>query len=189
LSKERTEGSPIKTERRNQKEDPSDSKSSLESDRPNFDAYVKSQIDRFETLGNRYWNLYHICQIIVLVVSAATPLVNAIIPSSDNVLFVKQYTTSLAFIGAISIGILQLTQAYERASLERITQKALEGERNLYNNSAEPYSDDRTKSRKLFVARVERIILNKFNRFYAIGRLDRNIDGQSGTEPIPNKHN
>jgi hypothetical protein len=49
----------------------------------------------------------------------------------------------------------------------------IERERNLYNNNARPYAayaDMDSNKRQLYVERVMRIIINKFNRFYAIGR-------------------
>jgi hypothetical protein len=95
---------------------------------------------------------------------------------------IKQYTSILAFIGAISVGILQVTQAHDRWTLERVTKVTVEAERNLYKYTAGPYTDEAlkragTKKTKdqLYVERVMRIIINKFNRFYAIGR-------PSGTE-------
>ena len=108
----------------------------------------------------------------VLVATAIVPVINALTPSLSADL-VRQYTSILAFIGAISVGILQITQARERWTLERVTKVTIERERNLYNNNAGPYeayADMDSNKRQLYVERVMRIIINKFNRFYAIGR-------------------
>ena len=80
MSEYRAENAPIK-ERTSNQENPSNSKSSLESDIPDFNDYVKRNITRFRKHGDRYWRTFHICQVIILVVSAATPLANAVIPS------------------------------------------------------------------------------------------------------------
>jgi hypothetical protein len=108
----------------------------------------------------------------VLVASAIVPVINAVAPSLGADL-VRTYTSILAFIGAISVGILQITQARERWTLERVTKVTIERERNLYNNNVRPYAAyanmDSIK-RQLYVERVMRIIINKFNRYYAIGR-------------------
>jgi Protein of unknown function (DUF4231) len=108
----------------------------------------------------------------VLVATAIVPVINALTPSLTADL-VRQYTSILAFIGAISVGILQITQARDRWTLERVTKVTIERERNLYNNNVRPYAayaDMDSNKRQLYVERVMRIIINKFNRYYAIGR-------------------
>jgi hypothetical protein len=146
-----------------------------------FEDYVQGIVQKLNKTANQYATLYHTFQIAVLITSASIPVVNALIPSDTNAVLVKQYTTILAFIGAISVGILQLTQAHERWTLERVTKVAVEAERNLYNNTAGPYAQKDINKHQLYVERVMRIIINKFNRFYAIGRPNQTEGGDEET--------
>jgi hypothetical protein len=134
-----------------------------------FDDYVQGIVEKLNKTGNEYAAIYHTFQITVLIVTASVPVINALTPSVSTEL-VKQYTSILAAIGAISVGILQITQAREKWTIERVTKVTIERERNLYNNDAGPYADMDSIKRQLYVERVMRIIINKFNRFYAIGR-------------------
>jgi Protein of unknown function (DUF4231) len=142
------------------------------SEEKTFDDYVQGTVEKLNKTGNEYAAIYHTFTIMVLVASAIVPVINAVI-ESENPDLIKRYTSILAFIGAISVGILQITQARERWTLERVTKVTIERERNLYNNNARPYeayADMDSTKRQLYVERVMRIIMNKFNRFYAIGR-------------------
>ena len=73
----------------------------------NFTDDLNSMVKSFRQQFNRYRNLYYICQIVILVASAATPLANAFSSDKNDIQYIKLYTTGFAIASALGIGILQ----------------------------------------------------------------------------------
>jgi hypothetical protein len=90
-------------------------------------------------------------------------------------------SSTLGFISVIAVGLLQIEQSYERMTLERLTRISLEREIIAYKNRTDIYSENQNVSadskekeserlRRLCAQRIGDIIVNKFNRYYSIGR-------------------
>lgn len=104
--------------------------------------------------------------------------------------------SSLAFVSALAVGILQIEQAQDRMTLEKVTKVLLEREIIMFQNGSGTYSDTGKKNgkqteikydenrvdsssydmRKVFDQNIGDIIVNKFNKYYSIDRRD-NIQG------------
>jgi uncharacterized membrane protein YvbJ len=145
-----------------------------------FLKYVDDKKKIFKKEGDRNRTLYYACQISILAASVAILLANVVYSNPDgttnpstnttintitnttitkssqgNEIFtIKLYTTVLAVISAIAVGLLQIFQAYERMTLERITEVSLESEINLYNSQAGVYNTKDEEGEKLFVQRI-----------------------------------
>ena len=169
---------------------------SMEGDPTKLVDYVKCYIRKFDRQGDRNEDRFNALQIIILVASALTPFLNSFISTAffGNAVdanTIKFYTSFLAVISAVSIGILQLTQAGDRMTLEKITRISLEKEILLYTTKAgvysgtekQPLSDDRR--RKLFAQRVAEIIVNKFNKYYSFGPRGSRERDQNQDDNIP----
>lgn len=146
--------------------------------------YVKCYIRSFDNLGNKNGHRFVALHIIIVVASALTPFLNSFVGNivtdiagyEINEDTVKVYTSLLAVISAVSVGMLQLAQAGEKMTLEKITRVSLEREILLYNTKARIYSrtDNQpfTGRRKLFAQQVAEIMVNKFNKYYSINPRD-----------------
>lgn len=144
--------------------------------------YVEKYIQKFDRLGDKNQNIFYAFSYTILAMSALTPLLNAIVPYT--VFEVKVYTTVLAVITAVSVGILQITQAFDKVTLEKVTRIYLEREILLYKTKGGIYSKENNpklkevenveaERRKLFSQRIAEIIVNKFNKYYALSPRGR----------------
>ncbi len=154
--------------------------------------YAMFYYRKFDKERKRNRNLFFMFQILILAVSALTPFINSFVPAILQ--DVKIYTTGFALVSAISVGILQLTQARETEILENQSKIALETEMIQYNNKTGPYSNklcpsDEIRNKK-FILRIIEIIKSKFNRYYGIGQPGRSQTGilsQTNLDDFPNE--
>jgi hypothetical protein len=144
--------------------------------------YAMYYYERFDKEQKKSGHLYFTFQILILAVSALTPFINSFVPAvlAD----VKIYTTAFALISAISVGILQLTQAKETEILETQAKIALETEMIQFNSKSGPYSNKLCPTDEIrndrFIQRIMVIIKSTFNKYYGIsqpgGRIQTNSD-------------
>jgi hypothetical protein len=139
--------------------------------------YIENYMGQFHDLGD-YNEKILTCQVAISAASASIPLVNALFQTDPQIIVVS---STLGFISVIAVGLLQIEQSYERMTLERLTRISLEREILAYKNRTDIYSENQNLSadskekeserlRRLCAQRIGDIIVNKFNRYYSIGR-------------------
>lgn len=158
----------------------------------NLIKFVELYMNRFRRLGTKNERIFRWCSIAVLAASVSIPLMNTIFPSESYPWLLPIITSSLAFISALAVRILQIEQAQDRMTLERVTKVLLEREIIMFKNGSGPYSGTGKRNgketeikqdenrvnlstpeqRKVFAQNIADIIVNKFNKYYSIDRRD-----------------
>lgn len=163
--------------------------------------YVEEYVTKFDRKGDENENIYYFFSFAILAVSALTPFLNSLIPPDAtvgglyNVSLVKFYTSILAVISAVSVGTLQIIQAFDKMNLEKVTRIHLEREIFLYKTIGGVYSTEinpsllkgdpsslASRRSSLFAQRAAEIIVNKFDRYYSISSNTRQSPDRDKTE-------
>lgn len=145
----------------------------------------RPQRDYFKKRARQSMRLYHIFQILIIVISAIIPLVNLSLPTDNHDLRIISSLLGISIV--ISTGILQLSKAQENWMLFTSTLDSLENEYYLFSHHATPYSkdSDTEKNEASFVERVENIISAKGKKY--VSNLQRNVPSPGNNQDKENK--
>jgi hypothetical protein len=130
----------------------------------------KPQVEWYEKNALSNMQRFYFCQIIIVIVGAAIPILNLFGPigfTSDIV--IRIWSSVLGSTIIILTGFLQLTKAHESWILYRSTVESLKREYHLFALDTGEYSEERDLELKgkLFIRRVESIIAAEGTKFLA----------------------